>query len=148
MTRARRAKHRFRLSNSLLTPLLILRRAFTRLCDRRGVRRVDEPGADGRRRGQLRHLSGSGCINAIVGLEHTDTTGRFVFDAYGKYNPASDQQYVLPALDSESIGIVVYKPGYLGVQRYLHPEYQDYTDSDGKRLPVHDSPRYLSMPGE
>ena len=74
---------------------------------------------------------GSGCIKAIVGLEHTDTAGRFDFDAYGKYNPASDEQYVLPALDSESIGIVVYKPGYLGDQRYLYPEYQDYTDSDG-----------------
>lgn len=77
--------------------------------------------------------SGSGCSSPNV--QQTDTSGLFVFDAYGNHNGEDDVQLIMPAAGEEAIKLVYSRAGYRPVNVYHKPKYETVTQ-DGQEYQV------------
>ncbi|MBZ4422678.1 hypothetical protein [Myxococcus sp. RHSTA-1-4] len=72
--------------------------------------------------------SGAGCATPS---EKTDSSGLFVFDAYGDRNGADQVKIIMPASGEEAIRLLYSRAGYRSVNVYHKPKYEEVTQ-DGK----------------
>lgn len=66
--------------------------------------------------------SGSGCTSPNIQV--TDTSGLFVFDAYGDQNGETEVQYITPASGEEAVQLSFSKGGYKTVTVFHRPKYE------------------------
>lgn len=81
------------------------------------------------------NCSGNGCGFP----ESTDSSGMYVFDAYGDRNGSANTKFITPASGQEAITLRVSKPGYYSRTFYHKPDYEKIT-YDGKTYYVSDAP--------
>ncbi|GAA4360497.1 hypothetical protein [Kangiella marina] len=81
------------------------------------------------------NCSGNGCGFP----EGTDTSGMYVFDAYGDRNGSANTKFITPSSGQEAVTFRVSKPGYQSRTFYHKPDYQKITYS-GKTYYVSDAP--------
>ncbi len=77
--------------------------------------------------------SGSGCSNPII--QKTDSTGTYVFDAYGDTNGEDQVQIVTPASGEEALRLVYSRTGYRSVNVFHKPRYEEVMQ-DGNEYEV------------
>jgi hypothetical protein len=90
--------------------------------------------------------SGAGCTGSPV-TEVTDSSGIYIFDAYGNQKGEANVKIILPASGEEAIRLSVQKAGYTSRTVYHRPQYEEVT-SDGTTYLVSDVvPVYLCLIG-
>jgi hypothetical protein len=74
--------------------------------------------------------SGKGCVGSPVS-ENTDTSGLYIFDAYGNVAGDADVKLIQPASGEEAMALRIEKAGYVSQTIYHRPKYTEVTDTDG-----------------
>ncbi|WP_164011953.1 hypothetical protein [Pyxidicoccus trucidator] len=77
--------------------------------------------------------SGTGCASPTT--QTTDTSGLYVFDAYGDRHGEDQVQIIMPASGEEAIRLLYSRPGYRSVSVYHKPDYENVTQ-DGKNYDI------------
>jgi hypothetical protein len=77
--------------------------------------------------------SGSGCTTPAT--QKTDTSGLYVFDAYGDRHGADKVQIIMPASGEEAIRLFYSRPGYRSVSVYHKPKYET-VEQNGKQYDI------------
>ncbi len=77
--------------------------------------------------------SGTGCATPTI--QKTDSSGLFVFDAYGDRHGEDQVQLIMPASGEEALRLVYSRPGYRSVSVYHKPKYEDVTQ-EGKNYQI------------
>lgn len=86
--------------------------------------------------------SGNGCGTNPT-FQKTESSGLYVFDAYGNHNGADHVQLVMPASGEEALRLVYTRAGYRTVTVYHRPKYETVTQ-DGTDYSVSNvQPVYL-----
>ncbi|MBN9683508.1 MULTISPECIES: hypothetical protein [unclassified Corallococcus] len=78
--------------------------------------------------------SGNGCGTNPT-FQKTDSSGLYVFDAYGNHNGEDHIQIILPASGEEALRLVYSRTGYRTVTVYHRPKYETMTQ-DGNSYDV------------
>ncbi len=86
--------------------------------------------------------SGSGCGTGLP-TQTTDSSGLFVFDAYGNHNGEDDVQIIMPASGEEALRLVYSRAGYRSVTVYHRPKYSTMTQGDNEYQVSAVQPVYL-----
>ena len=90
------------------------------------------------------NCSGVGCGRAPY-TELTQTSGLYVFDAYGDTNGSSNVKLITPSTGQEAVTLQISKPGYITRTIYHKPKYKKVTNN-GKTYYVTAAPKVYLCP--